>query len=452
MPAAEYNFDGLVGLTHSYAGLSYGNIASISHKLAVSNPKEAALQGLTKARALAKLGLGQGILPPQQRPDLEALRAIGFHGTPAQAIAAAQRLAPELLAACSSASSMWTANAATVSPSADTEDNKVHFTAANLNEKFHRSLEHPTTTRILRSIFQDEKHFAHHSALPASSTLGDEGAANHTRLCREYNEAGLEFFVYGRSALNTGGTPERNSVRFPARQTLEASQAIARLHRLRGTCPYFTQQNPDSIDAGAFHNDVISVGNKNVLFYHELAFARGEGVIEELRKKFEMVCQGPFVPVQVPTRSVSLADAVKSYLFNSQLVSLASGQMLLVAPAECQQVESVRRYLEELVGQARTPIRDIRFFDLRQSMQNGGGPACLRLRVVLTKEEQSAVNQGALLSDDNFTKLTEWVHKHYRDRMTALDLADPQLIDENLRALDELTQIMQLGSIYPFQF
>ncbi|WP_417895004.1 N-succinylarginine dihydrolase, partial [Bacillus inaquosorum] len=94
-----------------------------------------------------------------------------------------------------------------------------------------------------------------------------------TRLCRAYGEAGVELFVYGRSAFDVSQPAPK---RYPARQTLEASQAIARLHGLGDESAVFIQQNPDVIDQGVFHNDVIAVGNQNVLFFHQQAFLHTE--------------------------------------------------------------------------------------------------------------------------------------------------------------------------------
>ncbi|SQC92962.1 N-succinylarginine dihydrolase [Cedecea neteri] len=90
-------------------------------------------------------------------------------------------------------------------------------------------------------------------------------------------------------------------------------------------------------------------------------------------------------------------------------------------------------------------------FDLRESMANGGGPACLRLRVVLTDEELKAVNPAVMMNDTLFMTLNGWVDRWYRDRLTQADLADPQLLREGREALDELTRILDLGSVYPFQ-
>ncbi|WP_129933922.1 MULTISPECIES: N-succinylarginine dihydrolase [unclassified Pseudomonas] len=446
MKSYEVNFDGLVGPTHNYGGLSYGNVASQSNSQQASNPREAARQGLAKMKALADMGFKQGVLAPQERPDVAALRRLGFSGSDAEVIQRAAREAMPLLVASCSASSMWVANAATVSPSADTADGRVHFTAANLNCKYHRSIEHPTTSRVLGAMFNDEKYFAHHAALPAVAQFGDEGAANHTRFCRVYGEAGVEFFVYGRSAFDSRyPAPQK----YPARQTLEASQAVARLHGLSDDGVVYAQQNPAVIDQGVFHNDVISVGNGEVLFYHEDAFLETDAVLGQLRAKLASK-GGNFQAICVPRAAVAVEDAVRSYLFNSQLLSRDDGSMLLVVPEECRNNERVWAYLGQLTSQG-GPVKEVKVFDLKQSMQNGGGPACLRLRVALKEAELAAVNQGVIMTATLYDTLLQWVDRHYRDRLGEADLADPQLLVECRTALDELTQILKLGSVYPFQ-
>ncbi|MEC4878456.1 N-succinylarginine dihydrolase [Pseudomonas sp. NC26] len=446
MKSYEVNFDGLVGPTHNYGGLSYGNVASQSNSQQASNPREAARQGLAKMKALTDMGFKQGVLAPQERPDVAALRRLGFTGSDAEVIQRAAKEAMPLLVASCSASSMWVANAATVSPSADTADGRVHFTAANLNCKYHRSIEHPTTSRVLGAMFSNESHFAHHPALPAVAQFGDEGAANHTRFCRSYGEAGVEFFVYGRSAFD-GRYPSPQ--KYPARQTLEASQAVARLHGLSEDGVVYAQQNPAVIDQGVFHNDVISVGNGEVLFYHEDAFLQTEAVLGQLQAKLASK-GGNFQAIRVPRAAVAVEDAVRSYLFNSQLLSRDDGSMLLVVPEECRNNERVWTYLGELTRQGGA-VKEVKVFDLKQSMQNGGGPACLRLRVALKESELAAVNPGVIMTAPLYDTLLQWVDKHYRDRLGEADLADPQLLLECRTALDELTQILKLGSVYPFQ-
>lgn len=441
----EANFDGLVGPTHNYAGLSIGNVASLNNAKNTSNPKQAAKQGLQKMKSLSELGLVQGVLAPQERPDVYTLRRLGFTGTDSEVISKAAKQAPAVLKAVCSASSMWTANAATISPSADTADGKIHFTPANLTNKFHRSLEPVTTGRILKAMFSDDKHFAHHQHLPDNDHFGDEGAANHTRLCSDYGKSGVELFVYGRYAFDSSKPAPK---RFPARHTLEACEAVARLHGLSENGAVMMQQNPDVIDQGVFHNDVIAVGNQNVLFFHEQAFVDTQSKLDEIRRKFGPAADLHFI--EVKTSEVSVSEAVKTYLFNTQLVTLPNGDMAIIAPTECRDSDTVSAYLEQLTGRG-TPVRQVHYFDVKQSMQNGGGPACLRLRVAMSDAEHQAVNPAVLMNDSLFVRLNQWVDTHYRDEISEADLADPQLLIESRQALDELTKILKLGSVYQFQ-
>jgi succinylarginine dihydrolase len=430
MQATEANFDGLVGPTHNYAGLSFGNVASQNNDKSIANPKAAAKQGLRKMKQLADLGFNQGVLPPQERPSMRLLRELGFSGDEASEIERVAKNAPELLAAASSASAMWTANAATVSPSADTHDGRVHFTPANLTSKLHRAIEHEATRRTLRTIFADPSHFVVHEALPGTPALGEKG---------------VEFFVYGRSEYRRGPEPKR----YPARQTFEASRAVAHRHGLDDDATVYAQQTPEVIDAGVFHNDVIAVGNARTLFCHQLAFVDQKAVYDELRAKL-LKLGSEFNVIEVPDAQVSVADAVTSYLFNSQLLLRGDGKQVLVVPQECRENPRVAAYLDELVS-GKAPIDDVLVFDLRESMKNGGGPACLRLRVVLNETERAAVTPGVWINDALFAKVDAWIERHYRDRLAPADLADPRLLNESRTALDELTQILGLGSLYEFQ-
>lgn len=441
MKATEANFDGLVGLTHHYAGLSFGNEASTRNQLQPSNPRLAAKQGLLKMKALADMGYLQGVIPPHERPNIAALRQLGFSGSDEQVLARAGKTAPGLLSAASSASAMWVANAATVSPSADSGDGRVHLTVANLNNKFHRAMEAPETALLLRAIFRDSHHFTVHDALPQVAMFGDEGAANHNRFGGDYGERGVQLFVYGRDSSHEGMAPQR----YPARQTREASEAVARLHQLSPDHLLFAQQNPAVIDQGVFHNDVIAVSNQQMLFCHQHAFVDQPTLLAELQARV-----AGFVALEVPENRVSVKDAVNTYLFNSQLLSQPDGSMLLVLPEESRQHAGVWDYLCEQV-ESGGPLKALKVFDLRESMYNGGGPACLRLRVVLTPQEQQAVNPAVMMNDRLFATLNQWVDRHYRDRLTQADLVDPQLLREGRDALDELTKLLDLGNVYAFQ-
>lgn len=445
MKCFELNLDGLVGPTHHYAGLAAGNVASLSHALQVANPQAAALQGIQKMRTLYHLGLKQAVIPPHQRPNLNLLRQLGFSGPPGQLLRQAKQQAPEILSACFSASSMWTANAATVAPSVDTIDGRVHFTAANLINNLHRHHESLFSHDLLMRIFADESYFVHHYPLPSTLITRDEGAANHNRLCTNHGKSGIHLFIYNQQMLPIQNNRSK-PVRFPARQTLEASMAIARRHQLNPAQVMFAQQNPAVVDQGVFHNDVIALVNEYVFLFHEQAFLNQRELITSLREQTL-----PLNCIEVKNEQVSVEDAVKTYLFNSQLVTLPNKTMTLIAPIECEQHPVINALIQSWVSSADIPISQVQFFDLKQSMNNGGGPACLRLRVVLNDDELAMMHQGILVNDALLDQLEIWVKKHYRSTLHANDLDDPALVDENYLALDELTQLLQLPRLYPFQ-
>ncbi len=438
MSAIEANADGLVGPTHSFAGLATGNLASAANEGLASNPRAAALQGLAKMARLAEIGLPQFVLPPHERPDVRFLRALGFSGPDAGVLEQAARHAPEMLAAAGSASAMWAANAATVTPSADAADGRVHLTPANLLSNLHRSLEPGQTARALRALLPDPARFAVHTPLPAQSRFADEGGANHVRLAAEEGAQGVELFVWGRRAGELG----------LARQTDLASETLVRRHGVRR--PALARQSPEAIAAGAFHNDVVCVGAAACLFHHEAAFADAPRLHADLRR----AAAGLFDPefVIVSEAELPLGEAIRSYLFNSLLVRPPGEDRLrLIAPVEARESAAARAVVGRIVD-GNGPIGAAEFLDVRESMRNGGGPACLRLRLSLTPEELAAANPAMRFDDALHARLAGLVRRRWRDRLRPADLADPALLDESRAALDELTGVLGLGpGFYPFQ-
>ncbi|MBO9694977.1 MAG: N-succinylarginine dihydrolase [Sphingopyxis sp.] len=412
----EINFDGIIGPSHNYAGLSRGNIASASHAGDVSQPRAAALQGIDKMRHNLALGLPQGFFMPLDRPDAPWLETLGTTLESAEG---------HLRAQAWSASSMWAANAATVSPAPDSADGKCHLTVANLVTMPHRSHEWPGTLAQLRLAFANPA-FAVHA--PVLAPFGDEGAANHMRLCSGHDGEGVEIFVYG-----VGGG------RFPARQHLDASKAIARRHRLDPARTLFIRQSDTAIQGGAFHNDVVAVANEHVLFTHETAFEDREAAHAEIRAAFPAV-----EIVEVPASAVSLPDAIRSYLFNAQLVTLPdSGGMGLVLPTEAQDTPAVWNWLEAHVA-GNGPIRRLLPVNVRQSMANGGGPACLRLRVVA---DPATVDPRFIADEAKLDRIADVVAKYWPEAIAAGDLASASLAGDVRKARAALLAELDLSEL-----
>lgn len=412
----EINFDGIVGPSHNYAGLSFGNVASMGHAGQVSQPRAAALQGIDKMRANLALGLTQGVFLPHQRPHRGWLERLGT---------TIEQAEPALAANAMSASAMWAANAATVSPAPDTADGKCHLTPANLRTMPHRSNEWRSTLGQILVAFRDGKHFQVHPPVPPA--FGDEGAANHMRLTPSHGERGIEVFVYG----VTGGS-------FPARQHIEASKAIARLHKLDPERTVLVEQSQDAIAAGAFHNDVVAVANEHVLFAHELAFADKQPLLDACASKVP-----GFEYVEVPASEVPLEDAIKSYLFNAQLVSPPDGEMTLIVPTEARETKSVWSWIERhLAGNG--PIRRVEVVDVRQSMANGGGPACLRLRVVA---DPATVDPRFLVDEAKLDRIADVVSRTWPEQIAHDELQKPALIADIERARAALFQELGLSDL-----
>ena len=436
--AREVNFDGLIGPSHNYGGMSLGNLASSTNAGDVSSPREAALQGLEKMRMLVRAGFVQGILPPLPRPNFDLLMSAGFSGSDAEIIEAAARTAPSILKTAYSASSMWAANAATVSPSADAADGRLHLTTANLVTMLHRSTEHPDTTASLVSIFPDEDRFAVHGALPAHTDFADEGAANHVRLCAEHGGQGVELFVHGRQA-------HESLAGFPARQTRLAFESIARSHQLKPDRTVHARQARAAIDAGAFHNDVVCVGTLDTLFFHEQAFEDTDATLTAIRSAAEGLFD--LKPVMVPTDEVPIEDAIRAYLFNSQLLQWpGEDRLVLLAPMETQETDSTRSFCERMVA-GNGPIGRVEYVDVRQSMRNGGGPACLRLRVVMTDAEIAACHQGVIMTEEKIDALQAIVSRTYREKLAPADLGDPAFASECMVAREALLEALGLSDL-----
>ncbi|MCA9507933.1 MAG: N-succinylarginine dihydrolase, partial [Myxococcales bacterium] len=394
MTTYEVNFDCLAGPTHHFGGLSLGNLASYKNKSRSSNPRAAALQGLNKMKFLSDRGFKQAILPPHPRPHFLSLKKLGFNGNAQQICEKALKNIPALFSKLSSSSFMWAANAATFSPSIDSQDNKAHITPANLITMFHRSIEADFSQQLFQQIFSDKNKFVVHAPLPAHDIFSDEGAANHNRLCPNHGHKGIQIFVWSKVADSSS----QKSKIFPARQSQLACDALARLHLLQQDFVIKLEQNPFAIDNGAFHNDVVAVTNESVFLLHEYAVLDQEQKLKQLLLHYETTYGKKICIIEVSNQELPIKDAVSSYLFNSQLLSKPDGNMLLFAPTDCQSNVHAKQAIKNIID-AKNPINECAFFDVSQSMANGGGPACLRLRIALRQDEINALHPGIIFND-----------------------------------------------------
>lgn len=434
----EVIFIGLPGPTHNYGGLSGDNVASAANSGQVSCPKDAALQVLGLARLLLSLGVVVGMIPPQLRPHIKELKK-HFSGNEAEIIAQAAAHAPQLLEAMSSSSAMWVANMATVTPPHDTTDHQLHLTVANLHTNLHRRIEALDSYRVLRQIFAEMPHAVVDLPLDATTGLRDEGAANHMRLAPSHASAGLNVFVYG--------TYDNANNSAAARQAFAASQAIALRHHIAKDAAIFIQQHPAALSQGVFHNDVIAVSNEYFLLVHEDAYALGEADIEYIAGHYAAHFGSKLAVRIIRRQELTMEEAVHSYFFNSQIITLPDGSMTLIAPSDTRTLYAGKAWalLEKLVAEPDNPLTQLHSIDLRQSMRNGGGPACLRLRVLMDDVQLAAMraHHRVLVDEEQLQEIEAIIRRHYPEHLHASQInADLyQVCQDTLRALGACLQL-----------
>jgi succinylarginine dihydrolase len=433
----EINFDGIVGNTHHYGGLATGNIASLNNKKNISNPKKAALQGLEKMKKLSDLGLLQAVLPPHERPFFPELIRRGYTGNAFGILEKVSKNDIGLLSAMCSSASMWVANSATVTPAIDSNDKKVHLTISNMASQGHRAIESGFNFVLFKTLLADNEQFSIHAPLRGKEYY-DEGAANHMRLQISNEQSGFNIFVYGKND---------NKSNFPLRQSKKASENIIKKHEINLKKSLLIEQNPRVVDTGVFHNDVIATSHENLLLYHEKSWADSKLLFDfisnnQIAESVELL--------EVSDSELSVEDAVQCYLFNSQLLSISDNNILLLADKRCNKNKNCAAVIKKIIA-SKNRITKVMYVDLEQSMRNGGGPACLRLRMQLTKKQLASINGRVLLDDLLYKELVTWIKKYYRESLAINDLKDPLLYKENMTSLDALTKIMKLGSIYDFQ-
>lgn len=435
--------------TYTFSGLSLGNQASMRSLGNTSSPRQLALQQLDLCMQLHHLGQTVLLSPPHERPALSELRNLGFSGSDADVQRSCAKHNPALLELVCSSSAIWVANSATFSPSIDTKDRKAHLSIANKASNFHRALEASFSFKLYQTLFRDKSCFICHPALPqGGQVFSDEGAANHLRLAASPGSSGLHLFAYGRHSLSRN---IQQPLHYKPRQSSEASYAIARRHGLLKKSCYFLQQQPRTIDEGFFHLDLLALSANDFLLLHEESFMTIDEELHSLKIAMEEAALTPLHAMVVKAARLPLKEALRSYLFNSLPVVLDDGTVTLLAPKQCQTSTLSQIFLEELIHDPNTPINHVIYMDLSQSMANGGGPACLQIRFSLTDKEIAALHPSFYFDEMRYHILHRWVDKHFREQLSIEELADPELLKESQNALEEISQIYKLGSLYSFQ-
>ena len=430
----EINIDGMIGPTHHFGGLGVGNMASLASRSQVSNPREAALEGLAKMELVAGMGIPQFYLPPPERPNWRWLESLGFSGDRRDVLRKCFDEAPSLLSAAYSSAFMWTANAGTVAPSNDTKDSRLHIVPANLCSNLHRGQEAAERRDQLRDLFCHLNDAQIHEPLPSLTALRDEGAANHMRLCSRDGQKAIHVFVYGPSN-------EPHPTRFTPRQSELAARRVAGLMQLRDEDCVFVQQTARAIDAGVFHNDVIAMSNGNMMIYHEHAFENSDHGVETIQQRFNAKTGEAFAGIRVSESELSLEEAVRTYLFNSQLLSVDARAMEMISPSHCSESPAVVALIQRWLQDENNPIQRVRYLSLDQSMKNGGGPACLRLRAMLSIDQLSFLGDRFRVTETRMARLRSEVIQRYPASLSLSDLHRLDFAEQAIAAAKALAAL-----------
>ena len=447
----EVNIDGMIGPSHHFGGLGVENKASELNRSQASSPRSAALQGLAKMELLASYGIPQFYLPPPVRPAWKWLESLGYCGDKACVLRDCYQEQPTLLSAAYSSAFMWTANAASVSCGSDTRSKRAKIKLANLNANLHRSIEESERLPQLERMFEAVEHVDVLRGLSSSRPLSDEGAANVMRFFSRVGAGGVYAFVYGNEAAESRESEDNSKKadgkrRRQPRQTRMASAMVARSLDLEpGDC-FLIQQTSDAIDAGVFHNDVIATSHENLLFYHELAFHNSEEAVAGIKKRFLEKTGEKLEACLVESSDLRLDDAVDTYLFNSQICTDIDGGWRMFVPENCNQSESVQRTLERL--QAQYPrLVSIDYCPLAESMRNGGGPACLRLRISLTPSQIDQIPASMRISLSTLSQLRKLVETEYPEKVEPSDFVNPDFAEQCERISLQIARLWGANSV-----
>ena len=423
----EYNLDSMIGPTHHFGGLSKGNLASMAHQFQMSSPKKAALEGLEKMRLAHEIGQNQLWFPPQRRPIFDAM--INGAGSDIDKVRWAFDNNPELLSQLFSSSAMWMANNATVSGSADSSDGLVHVIPANLSTLAHRRVEVAQNLILLNYAFFTKQFKVHP---PLSHRFRDEGAANHMQFSTDGHSKSLHLFVYNRSKSGD----EDKYLPFPLRQSYEASRSLAKAMNIPETQTLICRQLATSVQKGVFHHDVVGMSHQDVLIIHELALEDQDHTLQLLQTMSQNILKKKLTIIQVSSEQLSLKEALDTYFFNSQFIKDQDGNVHLICAQQCNNHPKVSLLVDDLIAQK--VIEKVHYISLSESMMNGGGPACLRLRLPLTSKEFSNIPNCFKFSDEKYQEMVHFVHQFYPNQVRLADFIQINFLKKMNQLFDGL--------------
>ena len=406
--------DTIIGPTYHYGGLALGNTHSLDHKHVVANPKKAALQGLSKMKLLRDHGISQYVLPAYVR-DYKGL-VQGYYNNQGDFEDNLKRLYDENLDIFSSffsASSAWLANAWTMTPSIDSSDGRYHVSPASLNACFHRQLDVKQTIAILTNRLCSKTYITCHHPSP----FFDEGAANMIRLSA--GGKGLYLFVSGSS----------DTKRFKSRHDKRSWQRLVSQHQLDPDYVIYLTQHPDAIDAGVFHNDVISFGVDDLLVVHENAFVDQPNYCDTILERYFSCFGTDLTLIQIPDSILPLKDAVNSYFFNSQLVRKDDNRYLLLVPSRCKGLP-VMDYFVSIVAKKWESQLEIMVCDVEESIKNGGGPACLRNSMDVYDDPKLIFDDRYLFTLEKYDDFVRLVNQYYPSSLELNDFLSVSFLND----------------------
>jgi succinylarginine dihydrolase len=282
-------------------------------------------------------------------------------------------------------------------------------------------MEHEERTDQLRVLTQGMNPCEVVDALPSSQPLRDEGAANHMRLCGSGNNRNraVHVFVHEPASESDSLSP----LRYVSRQSVVASHHVSRKLTLAEEKCVFIEQSQRAINAGVFHNDVIATSHGNLLLCHELAFTNTPQSIERMSEKYRQVVGEELICEIVTESMLPIEESVRSYLFNSQILSKSDGSFHLLCPSECGESERVRTVIEGWLASESNPISSVETIGVQESMSNGGGPACLRLRLDVDEEQVSQLEPRWRFTPERHSEIARWIDNYYPARLCIDDLA-----------------------------